>query len=127
MRHRVRRLLVALSIAVLGLNVASRLCSRSYWVALTQRQDLSFWFDPQYGAFLDGVARLTPPSETILLVIPPGSEMHLFQAAYQLAPRRIVTQCEYPAVRYVAIYLGVPLTCPPNGVPIPGGLLITRR
>jgi hypothetical protein len=59
-------------------------------------------------------------------VIVPTGELYVAQAAYQLAPRRLVRPDSASEAEFVAIYLHSPVPAPPNGVVIPGGLLVHR-
>lgn len=57
---------------------------------ITAAERTGFWFDPAYGAFLEEVRRRTPRDATIAVVVPPWPDVYVYQAAYQLAPRRVV-------------------------------------
>ena len=102
-----------------------RLVSPVYWKHLSSSSDPSFAWDPPYRQFLDAVVAATPPAATIAVIAPTG-ELYAAQAAYRLAPRRLVRPESANEAEFVAIYLPTPVPAPPNGVVIPGGLLVRR-
>jgi hypothetical protein len=65
-----------------------------------------FWFDPAYAAFLEAVRRQTPVDATIAIIVPARPDLYVYEAAYQLAPRRIVTagSGQEGEARFVAAY-----------------------
>ena len=48
-----------------------------------------FQFDRGYGAFLERIARATPPDAPLRLCMPRTSELYDYAAAYLLAPRPV--------------------------------------
>jgi hypothetical protein len=124
-----RRLRVALGLAALALLVgafAPAFRPRELRARLEGPRDPEFFFDPQYPLFLDGVERATPPDATVALFAPP-SPLYLTQAAYRLAPRRVVGRELAADARIVAVYRrgreGAP---PPGAQALPGGFLLRR-
>lgn len=95
---------------------------------VTDAERTGFWFDPAYGAFLDGVRRRTPKDATIAIVVPPRPDVYVYQAAYQLAPRRVVQAGREDEATFVAAY---PYRTPPGTNPdvtaLSGGALFRRR
>lgn len=72
--------------------------------SITSSQMTGFWFDPDYSAFLKEVARRTPRDATIALLVPPWPDVYVYQAAYQLAPRRVVDRRREREASWVAAY-----------------------
>jgi hypothetical protein len=106
-----------------------RLLSRAFagdTIAADERT--GFWFDPAYEAFLDEVRRRTPRDATIALFVPSYPDVYVYQAAYQLAPRRVVEPRRENEATFVADY-GHHDRARPNGsaIALPGGALIRRR
>jgi hypothetical protein len=95
---------------------------------VTDAERTGFWFDPAYGAFLDGVRSHTPRDATIAIVVPPRPDVYVYQAAYQLAPRRVVQTGREDEAAFVAAY---PYQTPPETNPdvtaLPGGALFPRQ
>ena len=95
---------------------------------VTDADRTGFWFDPAYAAFLDGVRSHTPRSATIAIVVPPRPDVYVYQAAYQLAPRRVVEAGHEDEATFVAAY---PYQRPPGTnadvTTLPGGALFVRR
>jgi hypothetical protein len=95
---------------------------------VTDAERTGFWFDPAYGAFLDGVRSHTPRDATIAIVVPPRPDVYVYQAAYQLAPRRVVQAGREDEATFVAAY---PYQTPPGTNPdvtaLPGGALFRRQ
>jgi hypothetical protein len=84
-----------------------------------------FWFDPDYAAFLGEVARRTPRDATIAVLVPPWPDVYVYQAAYQLAPRRVVDRRRESEASWVAAYrTGTPAA--PGAFAIPHGTLARR-
>ncbi len=81
-----------------------------------------FAFDPGYGSFLYAVAAATPPTAAVAIAVPSPCELCVYQAAYTLAPRRVVALHADSDAEYMAIYRGpMPpgyrvLRAVPNGV-----------
>lgn len=120
-----RRGLAVACVLGLALFMGRRLVNPVYWKQLSSPSDPSFAWDPPYRQFLDAVVAATPPTATVAVIAPTG-ELYVAQAAYQLAPRRIVRTDSASEAQFVAIYLLTPAPAPPNGVVIPGGLLVRR-
>jgi hypothetical protein len=95
---------------------------------ITAAERTGFWFDPAYGAFLEEVRRSTPRDATIAVVVPPWPDVYVYQAAYQLAPRRVVEPGRKSEATFVAAYRyryqGAPN---PDVTALPGGALFRRR
>src|SRR5262245_25148781 len=85
----------------------------------------SFWFDPDYAAFLDEVRSRTPESATVAVIVPKVPDLYLYQAYYRLAPRRVVGEGRKDEAGFVATYL-TEVGRGPKGVAIRGGELWTR-
>ena len=92
---------------------------------ITDAERTGFWFDPAYGAFLEEVRRRTPKDATIAIVVPPRPDVYVYQAAYQLAPRRVVGSRRVDEAGFVAAYR-IYAAGAPRAVLIPYGTL-TRR
>jgi hypothetical protein len=84
-----------------------------------------FWFDSSYAGFLEEVRRRTPKDATIAIVVPSWPDVYVYQAAYQLAPRRVVEPGRESEAGFVAAYgyQGAPNA---SAIPIPGGALFRR-
>jgi hypothetical protein len=85
-----------------------------------------FWFDHDYAAFLDAVRRATPPDATISVAVPARPPAYVYQAAFTLAPRRVVGLGLASAAPYVAYYRDETALSQPGSVRIPGGVLLRR-
>lgn len=83
----------------------------------------AFAFDPRYAAFLEALRRATPPGATVALSTPAG-ELYLFEAAYRLAPRRIVPIAAAAQAGFVARYGAERVGF--GGILLPGGALERR-
>jgi hypothetical protein len=95
---------------------------------VTDAERTGFWFDPAYGAFLDEVRRRTPTNATIALVVPPWPDVYVYQAAYQLAPRRVVEPTREKEADFVAAYRYQYRDLRrPDVVALPNGALFRRR
>jgi hypothetical protein len=68
------------------------------------RERAAFWFDPDYTAFLDDVKAATPETATVAVLVPKRPDVYLYQASYQLAPRRVVEATWMDEAGYVATY-----------------------
>jgi hypothetical protein len=87
-----------------------------------------FWFDPAYAAFLEEVRRRTPTNATIVIVVPPWPDVYVYQAAYQLAPRRIVQPGHEKEASFVAAYrYQYRDVRNPDVIGLPNGALFRRR
>lgn len=87
-----------------------------------------FWFDPAYAAFLEAVRLRTPADATIVVIAPAYPDVYTYQAAYQLAPRRIVPPGHEKEATFVAAYRYQYRDVQnPDVIGIPGGALFRRR
>jgi hypothetical protein len=87
-----------------------------------------FWFDPAYAAFLEEVRRRTPRDATIAIVVPPRPSVYVYQAAYQLTPRRVVEPGRENEATFVAVYRYQYRNVPdPDVIELPHGALFRRR
>jgi hypothetical protein len=87
-----------------------------------------FWFDPAYAEFLDAVQRRTPRDATIAIVVPTWPDVYVYQAAYQLAPRRVVEASREREATFVAAYrYQYRRSLDPDVVELPNGALFRRR
>lgn len=87
-----------------------------------------FWFDPGYAAFLEGVRLRTPSDATIVVIAPAYPDVYTYQAAYQLAPRRIVAPGRENEASFVAAYrYQYREVLNPDVMGIPNGALFRRR
>ena len=95
--------------------------------ALRSRSPVPSSFDPGYLAFLREVESAAPPGATIALEVPRG-ELYVYEAAYRLAPRRVVFRADDPSAAFVAIYAGVavPAGRETEAKPLGHGLLYRR-
>jgi len=95
---------------------------------VTDAERTGFWFDPAYGAFLDAVRSHTPKDATIAIVVPPRPDVYVYQAAYQLAPRRVVQAGRENEATFVAAYpYQAPSRTNPDVTALPGGALFRRQ
>jgi len=69
-----------------------------------------FAFDPDYAAFLQDVRRRTPAEATVAVVLPEATDLYVYQAAYQLAPRRVVDEKREGEASFVAAYRAAPVS-----------------
>jgi hypothetical protein len=81
--------------------------------ALRSRGPVASSFDPAYQEFLREVERAVPADATVALEVPRG-ELYVYEAAYRLAPRRVVFRADDTSAALVAIYAGVSAP-PPAG------------
>ena len=98
--------------------------------ALTGRETVppeaaGFWFDPDYARFIADVKAATPEDSTVAVVVPQRPDLYLFEASYQLAPRRIVEERWKDEAAFVAAY-GIEAGREPQGRRIAGGRLQAR-
>ena len=89
-------------------------------------QGTGFWFDRNYGAFLDEVGRRTPVTSTVAVIAPAWPDVYTYQAVYQLAPRRVVDSRRAAEADYVAAYR-IDARGAPGAVAIPHGTLSRSR
>ena len=64
----------------------------------------SFFFDPDFGPFLEAIRRATPPGATIAFKAPLTHELYAYTASYVLAPRRLVAPDGFKEAQYAAVY-----------------------
>jgi hypothetical protein len=103
----------------------SRLLRSLAGETLTAAERTGFWFDPAYGAFLEGVRSRTPRDATIAVIVPPWPDVYVYQAAYQLAPRRVVDRRLEKEASWVAAYRAEAPGAP-GALTIPHGTLARR-
>lgn len=85
-----------------------------------------FGFDPSYAIFLEAVRAATPEDAAVSIVAPKEPDTYVYQAAFTLAPRRVVGPGEAAVVPYVAFYREDRALTLPRARRIPGGVLIRR-
>jgi hypothetical protein len=85
-----------------------------------------FWFDRDYAAFLEAVRASTPPASAVAVVIPEEPPAYLYQAAFTLAPRRVVVLKDGLSPAYVAYYKEAGALSQAQGARIPFGVLVRR-
>jgi len=90
-----------------------------------QRDAAGFWFDPDYAAFLADLKALTPENATVAVIVPQRPDLYLYQANYQLAPRRVVGERSKDEASFIATYRSEAARGP-GGRPIAGGALWAR-
>jgi hypothetical protein len=96
--------------------------------AVTASERTGFWFDPTYAAFLEEVRRRTPTDATIAIIVPPWPDVYVYQAAYQLAPRRVVQPGREKEASFVAAYrYQYRDVRNPDVIALPNGALFRRR
>jgi hypothetical protein len=106
----------------------SRLLRSFAGETITAAERTDFWFDPAYAAFLDEVRRRTPRDATVAIVVPPWPDVYVYQAAYQLAPRRVVEPGRESEATFVAAYRYQYRNVPnADVVELPNGALFRRR
>jgi hypothetical protein len=87
-----------------------------------------FWFDPAYAAFLEAVRERTPPDATIVIIAPTYPDVYAYEAAYQLAPRRVVAPGREGEASFVAAYRYQYRDLQnPDVIAVPNGALFRRR
>ncbi|MEP6994189.1 MAG: hypothetical protein ABI968_06665 [Acidobacteriota bacterium] len=117
----------ALGLALLALSFAPSFQPREIRARLDASRDPGFAFDREYRSFLEAVERATPPGATVAVFTPTSAELYLHQAAYQLAPRRIVGKELSVQAQYLAVYRrGKAPPIPASAVAVPGGFLLKR-
>lgn len=106
-----------------------RLLLRSFaGETITAAERTGFWFDPDYDAFLREVRRRTPRDATIAVVVPSRPDVYVYQAAYQLAPRRVVEPGRESEATFVAAYrYQYREVLNPDVIAVPNGALFRRR
>lgn len=87
-----------------------------------------FWFDPAYAPFLEGVRLRTPRDATIVVIAPEYPDVYMYEAAYQLAPRRVVRPGREGEASFVAAYrYQYRDVLNPDVIALPNGALFRRR
>ena len=122
-----RGLLGPAALALLALSFAPAFRPREIRARLEGSPDPSFAFDPRYRLFLEAVERAAPPEVTVAVLAPTNSELYIYQAAYRLAPRRVVGKELSDGAQFLAVYRRTadsPL--PAQAVVVPGGFLLRR-
>ena len=76
--------------------------------------------------FLDAVRRATPPDAAISIIAPTTHENYVYQAAFTLAPRRVVGPGEGAVVPYSAFYKDDRALTLPGSSRISNGVLVRR-
>jgi hypothetical protein len=132
-----RRIVAAVSLLVLAVSLASPLPLGETRARLLRfqaslagdpgyRSDaMSFWFDPEYAAFLEEVRRRTPETATVTVLVPVRPDLYRYQAYYRLAPRRVVEERWKDQADVVATYKPE-VGRAPGGEEIPGGRIWIR-
>lgn len=115
-RSRFGGLAAVLSLLVLAVSLAasfepSRTLQRARRLAaglrgetFAQREAAGFSFDPDYTAFLADLKAATPETATVAILVPKRPDLYVYQAYYQLAPRRIVEEKWKEEAAFVATY-----------------------
>jgi hypothetical protein len=134
-----RSVLAAISYAILGVSLLSpvrpaqtkaqlaRFASALRGDPAYRSENMGFWFDGAYLAFLDDLDRRLPKTTavTVALLVPRRPDLYLYQANYRLAPRRVVEERWKDEADAIATY-GTEAGRGPGGEPITGGRLWTR-
>jgi hypothetical protein len=68
------------------------------------REEPGFWFDPDYAVFLEEVKKRVPEGASVAVLAPAWPDVYAYQAAYQLAPRRVVGRRYASEASFVAVY-----------------------
>jgi hypothetical protein len=124
-------LAVAMAATVSPLELARRwkLLARSVaGEKLAPGKGTGFRFDPGFAAFLEDVRQRTPPDATVVVIAPEYPDVYLYEAAYQLAPRRVVQPGRESEASFVAAYrYQYRQSVNPDVVPVKNGALFRRR
>ncbi|MDQ2870546.1 MAG: hypothetical protein M3S32_07385 [Acidobacteriota bacterium] len=104
----------------------ARLLARELGGGSVSRAELArFALDPVFEDFLDEVARRTPKSAAVAVIVPPRPDVYRYQAVYFLAPRRVLDSERIAEAEFVAVYAR-PMESLPGGEPLPNGFLSRR-
>jgi hypothetical protein len=112
--HRSSRLFVGPRLAALVLvaAVAARLDIRAVERGISRLRagggagpPVAFGFDPAFQEFLEDV-RARTPSDSVVRIEAPKTELHIYQASYQLAPRRVLAAGVSGEVDWIGTYGG---------------------
>jgi hypothetical protein len=87
----------------------------------------SFFFDPDFGPFLEAIRRATPPGATIAFKAPLTHELYTYTASYVLAPRRLVAPDRFEEAQYAAVYGIGPAPGVKIALPVANGSLFRLR
>ena len=87
----------------------------------------SFFFDPDFGPFLEAIRRATPPGATIAFKAPLTHELYSYTASYVLAPRRLVAADGFAEAEYAAVYGIGPARGVKIALPVASGSLFRLR
>jgi hypothetical protein len=135
--ERLRRVLAAALLLVVAASMAATFSPSEFagrWNRLARSiagdrtspaQGTGFWFDRDYAVFLEEVRRRTPSSSTVAVLAPPWPDVYVYQAVYQLAPRRVVDVRRANEADFVAAYR-IHAAAAPDATPIPHGTLSRR-
>ena len=88
-------------------------------------ENMGFWFDPAYLAFLEEVARRAPETATVTVLTPRAPDLYRYQANYRLAPRRVVEERWADEADVAATYK-TEMGRGPGGEEVPGGRIWIR-
>ncbi len=134
-----RRALAAAGLAAFLLAEAwpARLEPRARWTKLSttarspeserRLSGASFFFDPDFGPFLEAVRRATPPGATIAFKAPSTHELYTYTASYVLAPRRLVAPGRIEEAQFAAVYGIGPAPGVQIALPVASGSLFRLR
>jgi len=89
---------------------------------ISPAEGTGFWFDRDYAVFLEEVRRRTPESATVAVLAPSWPDVYAYQAAYRLAPRRVVDARRANEASFVAAYR-IDAAGAPGAEAIPHGTL----
>ena len=92
---------------------------------ISPAQGSGFWFDRDYAVFLEEVRLRTPSSSTVAVLPPTWPDVYVYQAVYQLAPRRDVDSRRVAEADFIAAYR-IDAAGAPGATPIPHGTLSRR-
>ena len=90
-------------------------------------ENMGFWFDSRFLAFLDELDRRIPKTAavTVTVLVPRSPDLYKYQANYRLAPRRVVEERWKDEADVIATYQ-TEAGRGPGGKAIPGGWLWVR-
>ena len=94
---------------------------------LYRAENMGFWFDSRFLAFLDELDRRIPKTAavTVTVLVPRSPDLYKYQANYRLAPRRVVEERWKDEADVIATYQ-TEAGRGPGGEAIPGGWLWVR-
>jgi hypothetical protein len=120
------RALALCGLAALALSFGSFYRPSAIADRLDAARDPGFAFDPAYRKFLDAVEKSTPPAATVAVIAPQANSLYAAQAAYRLAPRRLVAPARSREAQFLAVYSRGAAPTPPGATALPGGFLLTQ-